>query len=189
MKAYLFSIGESTTELAKWSLERLGHEVIMLDDPKTSFYEKYREFLNRALNDKDNWVIRTDADVIVNKRLNNMISYAQQNLSGYWWVASKLFCFLRMDIADGAPNVINKKALKAAASRIHEFSKELRPETALTRIPEFMSPRRFLATDYFCGIHGYKQSPEDIGRVLQMKAARNQLKDWDNELIEKLNSL
>lgn len=188
MKAYLFSVGESTTDLARWSLERLGHEVIMLGDPNTSFHQKYMEFLARALDAKDKWCIRADADMIMGRGLNKMISYAEQQLAGLWWLNGKSFCFHRMELIESTPSVIHLKGIKAAAMRVLSVKQELRPETALTRIPEFYNPRRFAATDYFLGIHGYKQHEGDIARVMNMKAQRDQLKEWDLEMIEKLNA-
>ena len=58
MKAYLFSKGETTTELAKWSLERLGFEVVLIYDTNTTFFDKYKIFLEKAVNSKDEIVIR-----------------------------------------------------------------------------------------------------------------------------------
>lgn len=189
MKAYLFSIGESTTELAKWSLERLGIEVILIEG-SDSFHSKYCRFVEMALQSGDQWVLRMDADVIVNKRVADFINHTLMNaMRDEWWYACKLFCFLRMDLIDGCPNLISREALEVCKKRLPEVKKELRPETELTRMPEFMNPRRFRATDYFVGYHGYRQRDEDIARVMNMKAARGQLKDWDQELIKKLDEL
>lgn len=187
MKAFLFSKGETTTDIAAWSLKRLGFDVRMIADPKTTFYQKYLEFLDQAKN--DDMVVRSDADIIVNKNFTNLIKIFQSQRD-LWWIHGSLYCYLRHDLIYNTPSVMNNNAIKVGLAHFHEYKKELRPETAFSRAKELMTPiRRFAALDLFVGIHGIKQSDEDIARVMQMKAARDQLKDWDMEMIEKLNSL
>ena len=186
MKVYLFSIGEPTTEVAKWAWERLGHEVILLQDPKTSFYQKYLEFLNIAKHDEK--LIRTDADVIPLKRVNELVEHFK-NQKDLWWMTGKAFCYIRNDIIDGGINLMDDHIVKLGLQHFHEFKKDTRPETRLSRVPELMTPRRFMAQTVFIGLHGYKQKDEDIARVMKVKAERKQLKDWDLELIEKMNEI
>ncbi|MDZ4228356.1 MAG: hypothetical protein U1E54_03860 [Candidatus Levybacteria bacterium] len=186
MKAFIFSVGEPTTDVAVWSLKRLGFDVTLMHNPKTSFYEKYREFLEKAR--QEDVVIRSDADVIVNKGFMELLKiYESQN--NVWWMQGKLFCHLKHDLIYGAPNIMNYKAINVGLQHFHEYKREHRPETALSRANELANPRRFRAVDYFVGMHGYKQKREDIDRVLKQKEERNQLKNWDMELVEKLNAL
>lgn len=186
MRAFLFSKGESTTDLAKWSLERLGFEVRLLYDEKTTFYEKYLQFLNEAKNDLA--VVRSDADVIVNKNFTKFIrGFMEQN--DLWWVHGMLYCHLRHDLIYSTPSVMNKQAIQVGLSHFHEYKKALRPETEFSRAKEFMNPRRFAAVDIFNGIHGFKQYDYDIARVMQQKSDRDQLKNWDQEMLKKLEEL
>lgn len=186
IKAFLFSKGETTTDLAKWSLERLGHEVILLADPKTSFYQKYLDFLNQAKNEVV--VIRADADVVALKRFNDLLTQfnAQKDV---WWVTGRAFCYHRHDLIDGGLNIMNSQVISLGLQHFHKFKKESRPETALSRVKELFNPRRFLATTLFVGLHGYRQYEADIGRVMIQKSERNQLKDWDMDLIEKMKDV
>lgn len=186
MKAFLFSKGESTTELAKWSLERLGHEVVLLYDEKTTFYQKYLEFLNLARNEQV--LIRMDADVIALKSLTRLVEFftVQKEL---WWMTGKVYCYLRRDIVDAGVNIMNDKIISLGLQQFHQFGDESRPETRLSRTDALYRPRRFLATGFFVGLHGYKQKQSDVVRVLQQKVDRNQLKDWDLELVKKMEAL
>lgn len=186
MNVYLFSIGETTTDIVKWQWERLGHKVIMLQDPKTTFYEKYLEFLNMAKH--DDHLVRTDADIIPLKHVNNyLLAFMAQNQ--YWWATGKGWCDIRKDIIDMSINVMKHQVIQQGLVHMHEFKKDSRPETRLSRVPELMNPRRFIAASDFIGLHGYKQRPEDVARVMHQKAERKQLGDYDMELIEKLNAL
>lgn len=186
MKAFLFSKGETTTDIAKWALARQGFEVVLLYDPKTTFYEKYIDFLNRAKN--EDWVVRSDADVIVNKNLPEFVKLVQ-SMEHLWWGHGMTYCHLRHALVYGPPSVMNSKAIQVGLAHFHEYRKESRPETAFSRAQELLSPRRFQSFDFFNGVHGYKQSDEDIARVMNQKAMRNQIKDWDMELIERMEEL
>ncbi len=191
MKVYLFSKGETTTALAQWSLERLGFEVILIRDDNTKFYDKYVLFLEQAVESGDKIVIRADADVIVHKNFKGLVKkfidqYAD-NEKRFWWICGKAFCFLKMEIIDGAPQIISREALLASMANIHRFKDADRPETELTRLADFYAPRRFVALDDFSGVHGFKQSKEDIERVIAMKKRRKQFDGWDHDFINKLN--
>ena len=186
MKAYLFSIGETTTDISKWSLERAGLQVHLLYDPKTTLYQKYQDFL--SITDGQSAVVRVDADVIFNRNLNEFIRVGMEDFES-WWLSGQVYCYLKHDLIYGGINLIKRPALEAAKKRIHEFSKDSRPETRLTRIPEFYYPRRFKNYDMFIGVHGYKQSKPDVVRVMKQKDERDQLKDWDWSLINRMNKL
>lgn len=190
IKAYLFSKGETTTDLAEWSLKRLGFDVLVYRDERSTLYKKYQLFIQDALNTSDEVFIRADADVIVHKNFLKLLDFFKdKTIENLWWVNGKAFCFHRFELVDTAPMIISRKALEAAQNHMHKFEHSSRPETELTRIPDFFFPRRFLATDIFTGIHGLKQSPVDIDRVLAQKRERNQLKDWDWDLLNKLKEL
>lgn len=191
LKAYLFSKGETTTDLAKWSLERLGFEVILLLDPNTKFYDKYVLFLEQAVESKDEVVIRADADVIVHKNFNEMVKLflnQREELPYHsdWWWCGKAFCFLRMEMIDTSPQIISREALIESLANIQRFKDASRPETELTRLASFYTPRRFEVQNQFVAVHGYKQSKEDIARVLQQKKERKQFDKWDHDFINKL---
>lgn len=186
MKAFLFSKGESTTDLSKWSLERLGFDVRLIYDPKTTLFQKYLQFLNDAKNESE--VVRCDADVIVNKNFTKFVQGFMEQ-KNYWWMHGMLYCYLRRELIYSTPSIMNNNAIKVGLAHFHEYKKESRPETAFSRAKEFMEPRRFAAIDFFTGIHGFKQYDEDIARVMQQKAERDQLKNWDMELIERMDNL
>lgn len=188
MKAYLFSKGETTTELAQWSLERLGFVVVLIYDTNTTFFDKYKLFLEMAVDSEDEIVVRADADVIVHKNFGKLVDdfVNEYNGEGFWWVCGRGFCFLKMETIDTAPQIIARPALLSALANLGKFKDATRPETELTRLADFYDPRRFEAQDIFTGLHGYKQSQSDIDRVIAMKKLRNQYDEWDHDLINKL---
>lgn len=189
MKAYLFSCGESTTSLAKWSLERLGLEVVLIQDPATSFHHKYMQFLEMARGEE--FVVRWDADVIATREFGGLVKGFLDDLDRgeAWWWQGIGFCYLKQNIIPVSGNIMTKEAIEVGLKRMAEFAKESRPETKLTRAPEMYEPRRFYVREKFVGIHGFNQRPVDIHRVMKQKEDRNQLDLWDFDLIERLKQL
>lgn len=186
MKAFVFSIGETTTDICIWSLKRLGFVVVPIADPKTSFYQKYLEFLSRAKGEET--VIRCDADVVVTKDFTTMVKmYQSQNQ--FWWFQGKVYCHLKHNLVNTGPNIMNDRVISVGLQHFHEYKHDSRPETRLSRAKELMDPRRYMALDYFTGIHGFRQREEDIQRVFNQKAERDQLGEWDLELIDKMGKL
>lgn len=198
IKAYLFSIGESTTELSKWSLERLGFEVVLLQDPKTTLAEKYEEFI--ANHEGDEWVVRMDADVIVNKHFEREVKMItnfykeQEDMKDIWWWQFRTFCMLKQEVINSTPQLMRREFFDYAFKKGYHkncFREELRPETALFRDP-VVNPHtqtRRMLEGQVAGIHGYRQKPEDFKRVMEMKKARRQLGEWDLELTQRINEL
>ena len=43
-----------------------------------------------------------------------------------------------------------------------------------------------LRLDIFVGVHGYKQSQDDIDRVIEQKKTRKQYQKWGHDFINKL---
>ncbi len=184
MKAYLFSIGESTTDLAQWSLQRQGFEVVLLHDPATTFAEKYRQFLE--LSRREQWVVRSDADVVVLRRYSVSIQpFVSRPVKDTWWYQYQLFCFLRLDVVNGCPQLIHRKALDVGL-RMRFAPKETRPETAFFRSPELLG--HTLTVCDVVGIHGYCQQEKDVQRVVEQKKQRGQYDEWDLQFIERLNT-
>lgn len=199
IKAYLFSVGESTTELSQWALERLGFEVVLLYDPKTTLAEKYEEFI--ANHEGDEWVVRCDADIIVNHHFLHEVKMITQFGGGsetegkdVWWWQFRTFCMLKQEVINGTPMLMKREVFDLAfKKKYHEncFRQETRPETALYRDPDINphTQTRKMLECQVAGIHGYRQRAEDFERVMDMKKRRNQLHEWDLELTRRINEL
>ncbi len=193
IKAYLFSIGESTTEISKWSLERLGFEVVLIEDPKTSFSEKYEQFLKMAKED-GGWVVRTDADIVHNKHFGREIDTIRKEIphSQIIWWQFPLYCCLRHEIIRGAPMFMSPKVIRFGQKFKNDFFRKAnRPETKFYRqkeINQYCAVRE-MESYQVAGLHGYAQNEEDVQRVLVQKNKRNQLQDWDLKIIERLKNL
>lgn len=180
MKAYVTSIGEPTTELCVWSLERNGFKVYLMKNAETTLWDKLKSIYENA--DED--FVRVDADVIVNqsftpKMLKQLID------AKIWWWQFQCFDWFRQNIGYGGIQYIYQEALPALRENIEAARYDERPETSLSRIREFYEPRRFDTVEGIYGLHNYKN---DIKRVRKTKERREQ-KGYDWQLAERLNAL
>jgi len=190
MKAYLFSIGERTTDISKWALEHLGFKTTLLYDPKTTLQEKYEQFLEMAKDEK--WVIRCDADIIVLPKFKTLLEecFKSDPNEEVWWWNFMGFDFIFYGMGHSGPKVMNHKVLEVGQKYKKNFFRQaLKPETAFWNRDEFKNPRRCQTVEGVSSIHGYKQRPEDYERVNEMKKKRGHYKNYDHELINKLNNL
>lgn len=181
IKAIVTSIGESTTELCKWALERNGFEVTVLQNPSSlarklkAIYEIQEDFL------------RVDADVIVNRNLTpGLLMELKQNKNIWWWQFIT-FDWFKMD-TNHTMAFIMTEALPALRANIGKFLLDKRPETQVSRIKELHNPRR-MATyeDKIVGVHGY--GVRDMKAVKRLKASRGQSHLYDFELAERMYQL
>jgi hypothetical protein len=181
MKAFVTSIGESTTELCVWSLQRNGFDVhliqgggLLVDKLKTIYEHANDDFL------------RVDADVVVNKKLTpQMIKLAETEEK--WWLQFQTFGWFKQDIIFGGAQFIKKEALPALRAQVDDFHRHDRPETMLSRIDKFHNPRRFDSVQEVIGIHGF--AANDVDRIIRQKQKRNYFDTYDFELADKLEGL
>lgn len=191
IKAYLFSVGEKTTELSKWSLERLGFEVILIQDPKTTLSQKYSQFIKMHVGDE--WVVRCDADIIVNRHFKTEVERIIKLPQGdFWWWQFRVFCFLKQEVIGNTPMLMRREVFDYAKAKGYDkvmFANELRPETALFR-DHIINPHTITMPEgQVVGMHGWGQSKEDIMRVMEMKNKRRQLHNWDLKLTRRINEI
>lgn len=177
MKAFVTSIGEVTTDLCIWSLERQGLEVELVKG-QDSLASKLEYIFATAT---DNFV-RVDADVIVNRNIKELIKQDQA-----WWYQARCFGWYSQDVIHGGIQFVRKQAIPIVQKHIQEAFNKERPESYLYRLPEFHNPRRCLTFDKVCGLHGYAQN--DYKRVIGVKTRRGQLDNYDFELAERLDLL
>lgn len=183
MKAVVFSIGETTTDLCIWSLKRNGFDVVLYRD-RNSLWHK----LNQMYHEFDEDLVRVDADVVPNKHLtpDNVIEIANKNSSA-WWLQFLTYDWFKQDTTHGGISFIKQKAFTAIRKHINEHEYKERPETELYRLSEFHDPRRCVSVERIMGIHGY--AVRDIRRVRETKIRRGQIENYDFELARKLGEL
>jgi len=179
MKAYVTSIGETTTDLSVWSLERLGLEVELVRDKQTTLWEKLRYIFSKENDD----FIRVDADVIVNK---NVLELTQQ--TDLWWYQAYTYDWFKQDITHGGVQFIRKECLDIVRHGIPDAKDQERPESYLYRLPELHNPRRCGTFEKVCGLNGYGQSDDDWQRVAATKRRRGHHDDYDWELAQVIES-
>ena len=179
MRAYITSIGEPTTDLCVWSVERQGFEAILVQD-KTSFNQKLEHIYNDANDD----FIRLDADVIMNHNVQRFIASCPDEI---WWLQSMSFDWWQMDTCWGGVQYIKKECLPAIRANIGKVQHLDRPESMMYRLPEFHEPRRCEGVEIIFGLHGYGQ--DDMQRVIDLKAKRKQLDNYDFGLAQKVSDL
>jgi len=174
MKLYLTTIGENTTDIAKWQAERLGFEVTLLDK-KEPWIEKYKRFISLA----DDNCIRCDADISLNENilechqgLEDMIQYSN-------------YCLYKNNLSCGNPVYYSKKALDLLRDNLEKL-REDRPETSAWRFIE--SKGLLVYTDeMIVGIHGFYQNIDAIYRAEENKRNRNQIMNYDFALARKIH--
>lgn len=173
MIAYVTSIGEPTTDLCVWSLERQELDVIVIKG-KNSLGEKLKYIYNHA--DED--FIRVDADVIVTHP--PVINHEDEN----WWFQWMTYDMYKFQPTYGGVHHIRKEALPALRANIDKFIHDDRPETRMWNLPEFNNPRRCSSANIMVGIHGFGQ--RDIDRVEKVKRGRKYFDDYDFDLARKM---
>jgi len=183
MRAFVTTIGEKTTELCIKQLKRYGFEVILLDG-KELWASKYTRFIEEA--DKlDEDILRVDADIIVNKNIQEIPYYEYYN-SGVSMVQFKHWDFYKNDLGQGNPVWYSAEAIKIIKDYL-QYIDPHRPETWAWRLSDI---RPYTETsDSVVGIHGIAQSKEDIKRAFEHKKLRGQLQDFDFDLAYKINKL
>lgn len=181
MKAYVTSIGESTTDLCIWALERNGFEVELiaggglLADKLKTIYEK-----------ADDDFVRVDADVVVNKTFTPQF-VRDEIVEPQLWNQYQTFGWFKQNLIFGGAQFIKKEALPALRKAVDGVHNQDRPETMLSRIPEFYNPRRFESVPACVGLHGF--AANDVERVKAQKSKRKYFATYDFELAARLEGL
>lgn len=183
MKAYLTSIGERTTEIAKQQLQRFGFHVEVLGGEE-AWLAKYRHFIELAAA-KNEDCMRIDADVIVNKCIMHVLMMPQ--IKNDWlMVQCQGYDFYRNNTGIISPVFYKASALKIIKS---EFSKldPKRPEASAWRLKQ-INPHTY-TSPLIIGMHGFFQDHKHLKRHLEHKEQRRQLEEYDFDLALKLLDL
>lgn len=180
MIAVVTSVGEPTTDLCVWSLERSGFDVQLIENDETTLWQKLKMIYEGI--DED--FVRVDADVVPNKYLTEA---SLDNPPDVWWVQYQTFDWYRQTVGSGGIQYIKKEALPILRKRIAEFKDAQRPETQMFRVKELTNPRRCITVPKVMGVHGYGNYNLDM--VKEQKRLRGQLENYDWELCERLNRI
>lgn len=181
MKAYVFSIGEKTTDLCCDLMESYGFEVILYQD-KSSLWHKLKRFYEDALETEDQEFVRIDADIIPNKRTKDLLKVND----GCLWHCAVGWDWYRQERGSISIHHMKRQAVEICLENIMTAKDKVRPESHLWRLQEFHFPRVCHGIDISCGIHGYGQG-DHRERIKSLKASRQQDYDWD--LIERIEAL
>lgn len=178
IKAYVFSIGEKTTDLCCELMREYGFEVILFED-QTSLWEKLERFYTEALGSGDYKFVRIDADIIPNRNVLKLIGEfgAWDCAVGYDWY--------KQDRGSISIHVMRREVIETCLKHIEEAKDEIRPETYLWRLPEINSLTRTI-DKYSCGLHGYGQK-DHRQRIKDLKYNRGQKYDWS--LLDRIEAL
>jgi hypothetical protein len=178
IKAYLCTIGERTTEVCKWQLERLGFDVVVLDEVEP-WCVKYGRFIQMA--DED--CIRIDADVILNDKIILDIDQIPENIL---MAQFQYFDFYRNEVGVGNPCFYSKACLDILKTKLGDID-EHRPEASAWRLKEIND---FTMTcERVCGMHGFFQDNMTIARAKKNKEDRGQINLYDFALVDKINEM
>lgn len=178
MKAYVFSIGERTTDLCCDLLKEYGFDVVLFQD-HTPLWEKLKRFYKEALESGDEWAMRVDADIIPNR---NVIRLANRSKG---WTCASGYDWYKQDRGAISIHVMERAVIEQCNKFVDDSANEIRPETYLWRLPE-INDYTEVQEDFSCGIHGYGQQ-DHRDRIKNLKYLRNQKYDWD--LLDRIESL
>lgn len=187
IKAYVFSIGEKTTDLCCELMKEYGFEVVLYQD-QTSLWDKLKRFYTEALATGDEEVVRIDADVIPNKNVLKMVEWAKEDEWGRWTCAMG-WDWYKQEIGAISIHVMHHSVIEECLNKIESAKNESRPETHLWRLKEvtaFTELYNGEGEEIYCGLHGYGQR-EHRKRIKDLKYNRGQDYDWD--LIDRIEAL
>lgn len=176
MRCFVFSIGESTTDLCCELMKEYGFEVILFQD-KSSLWDKLKRFYTEALQTNDNGFFRIDADIIPNRNTLKLKPLGWQCAVGYDWY--------KQDRGPISIHAMDRDIVKMCLQNIESARDKIRPETHLWRVIK-INPYTKIVNSFSCGLHGYGQI-EHRQRIKELKYNRNQEYDW--ELIDKIEAL
>lgn len=181
MTGYVCSIGEPTTGVCAQQLQKFGYKVIILDE-KESWPEKYKRFIDDAFGNQYEFVLRVDADVIINAKMlffNHTLYNDMTQFHGY--------DFYKNDIGIMSPVIYSKRAIEFIKRNFNKLDLR-RPEASAWRLLE-KNKGEVHTSEQVVGSHGLYQRPEDIKRHKQHKIDRKQIEDYDFDLVESLDKL
>lgn len=181
MKAYVFSIGEKTTELCCELLTEYGFDVILYEDNST-LWAKLKRFYTEALQTEDEFFLRVDADIIPNANVKKL-AHESEKYKG--WICASGFDWYSQDRKAISIHRMDREQITEALKFIDEAEHEIRPETYLWRRPS-INKDTYIEDDYNCGLHGYAQG-DHRERIKTLKYNRHQSYDW--ELLDRIEAL
>lgn len=182
MKAFVFSIGEKTTELCCELMKEYGYDVILFQD-NTSLWEKLKRFYTEALESDDKTFIRIDADIIPNRNVNELVAKHHKEVLA--WSCAVGWDWYKQDRGAISIHVMDRKIIEECLKNIDKAKDESRPETFLWRLPTVNQYTRIDESKSF-GLHGYGQL-DHRERIKELKHVRNQKYDW--ELLDRIEKL
>ncbi len=166
MKAYLTTIGEPTTNIARFQLDKLGFEVILMD-VKEPWIQKYTRFIEQA---NEN-CLRVDADVVVNRHILDCLRLGDDVMAQF-----SCYDFYRNDIHASWPIYYGKNILNILKQNIEKLE-IARPEASAWRLPEIQPHTVTFEGCY--GSHGIGADKDMIDRAIDNKIKRGQMDEYD----------
>lgn len=180
MKAYVFSIGEPTTDLCVELMEKYGFDVQLIYNETSSLWDKLKYFYTKALETEDDVSVRIDADIIPNRNVKRLVD---DFING--WSCASGYDWYKQDRGAISIHVMDRATVKKCLKHIEEAKDKVRPETYLWRL-KGVNNLTDVEEDYSCGIHGYGQQTHR-DRIKALKDSRGQSYDWD--LVERIEAL
>jgi len=180
MIAYVTSIGEATTGICVWQLKRFGFEVILLGG-KEDWFDKYCRFIDEAEKRNEN-CFRVDADIIVNKKIESIEFYDYD----FYMAQFTVWDFYKNDISQSCPILYGIDSFKIIKNNLNKIDKQ-RPECSASRL-EKIHPR-FVKNSTIVGMHGFFQDLDDQKRAYESRKRKNQLDEFDFDLVNKIREL
>ena len=184
----VFSTGERTEKLALYAINRLGFKnVNLISNPKTSFAQKFKEFVNTAYKniDRFDYFLRSDADEIIYDNVFKFIEKAIKNEEFLFAHGFFIDAFMKKP-RGGGPKLFSKKAIVKMKENISLIKECAKPESYYIKLITGQKYPYFMTIFEATCLHEFEQQPSKVSNSFLNRLKRNHLHLYDvNKLLSK----
>lgn len=171
----VFSTGERTEQLALYAINYLGFKnVNLISDHKTSFAEKFKEFVETAYENIDNYdyFLRSDADEIIYDNVFNFINEAIKNKEFLFAHGFFIDAYMKKP-RGGGPKLFSKKAIMKMRENICSIKECTKPESYFIKLVTDQKYPYFMTIYEATCLHEYEQHPSKVANSFLNRLKRN----------------
>lgn len=182
MKAFIFSVGENTTNLCKRLMDGFHFDTTVIGGKETMI-EKYARFIELAYKSGED-VLKIDADIIPNRHIKEIYNDVMEAKNrGALMIQYQNYCLYKNGPNIGNPVFYRKEAIDIIRKHFDKLDPK-RPEASAWRLPQINTWTQ--TSDLLVGLHGAYQRKEEVDRARVNKIERKQDALYDFSVIEEL---
>jgi len=177
----VFSTGERTEKLSLYAINSLGFKnVKLISDPKTSFADKFKEFVETAYENIDNYdyFLRSDADEIIYDNVFKFIDKAIKNEEFLFAHGFFIDAFMKKP-RGGGPKLFSKKAVIKMRENLGSIKECTKPESYFIKLVTGQKYPYFMTIYEATCLHEYEQHPSKVANSFLNRLKRNHTHLYD----------